>query len=94
MYDDKGNLIEWYFDISKKVDIDSLGKQNKHINTNAIQIPNFSELKLLASKYEIFIDSKDPFEPDTSKIKIRDIKTGGYCPLQILSIFILPRYPL
>ena len=65
-----------FFETSKKVDIDSLSKQKQQTNIPAIQIPNFSELKDLASKYEIFIDSKDPFDPDTSKIKIRDIKTG------------------
>lgn len=65
-----------FFETSKKVDIDSLSRQKQQTNTPAIQIPNFSELKDLASKYEIFIDSKDPFDPDTSKIKIRDIKTG------------------
>ena len=65
-----------FFETSKKVDIDSLSRQKQQANTPAIQIPNFSELKDLASKYEIFVDSKDPFDPDTSKIKIRDIKTG------------------
>lgn len=65
-----------FFETSKKVDIDSLSRKKQQTNTPAIQIPNFSELKDLASKYEIFIDSKDPFDPDTSKIKIRDIKTG------------------
>ena len=65
-----------FFETSKKVDIDSLSRQKQQTNTPAIQIPNFSELKDLASKYEIFVDSKDPFDPDTSKIKIRDIKTG------------------
>lgn len=65
-----------FFETSKKVDIDSLSRQKQQTNTPTIQIPNFSELKDLASKYEIFIDSKDPFDPDTSKIKIRDIKTG------------------
>lgn len=65
-----------FFETSKKVDIDSLSRQKQQTNYPAVQIPNFSELKSLASKYEIFIDSKDPFDPDTSKIKIRDIKTG------------------
>ena len=65
-----------FFETSKKVDIDSLNRQKKQANTPAIQIPNFSELKDLASKYEIFIDSKDPLDSDTTKIKIRDIKTG------------------
>ena len=50
--------------------------QKQQNSTPIIQIPNFSELKDLASKYEIFFDSKDPFAPYTSKIKIRDIKTG------------------
>ncbi|MBQ6323407.1 MAG: hypothetical protein IJI22_01070 [Bacilli bacterium] len=65
-----------FFETSKKVDIDSLSRQKKHTNTPIVKIPSFSELKDLASKYEIFTDSKDPFDPDTSKIKIRDIKTG------------------
>ena len=65
-----------YFQISKKIDIDSLNKRNQQTNNPTIQIPTFSELKALALKYEIFIDSKDPFESDTSKFKIRDIKTG------------------
>lgn len=65
-----------FFETSKKVDIDSLNRQKQQANTPAIQIPNFSELKNLASKYEIFIDSKDPLDSDTTKIKIRDIKTG------------------
>ena len=65
-----------FFETSKKVDIDSLNRQKQQANTPAIQIPNFSELKDLASKYEMFIDSKDPLDSDTTKIKIRDIKTG------------------
>ena len=65
-----------FFETSKKVDIDSLSRQRQQTNTLIVQIPNFSELKDLASKYEIFIDSKDPFDSDISKIKIRDIKTG------------------
>lgn len=65
-----------FFEISKKVDIDSLSQQKKHTNISIVQIPNFSELKSLASKYEIFIDSKDPLDSDNSFIKIRDIKTG------------------
>ena len=65
-----------FFETSKKIDIASLSAKNKQSNTSIVQIPNFSELKDLASKYEIFIDSKDSFEQDTSKIKIRDIKTG------------------
>lgn len=65
-----------FFETSKKVDINSLSRQNQKTNTPIVQIPNFSELKDLASKYEIFIDSKDSFDPDISKIKIRDIKTG------------------
>jgi len=50
--------------------------RNQQSNTSLIKIPTFDELKKLALKYEIFIDSKDPFDSDTSKIKIRDIKTG------------------
>ena len=65
-----------FFETSKKVDIDSLSRQKQQTNIPIVQIPNFSELKDLASKYEIYIDSKDPFDPDTSKIKIRDINTG------------------
>ena len=65
-----------FFETSKKVDIDLLSRQKRQTNVPALQIPNFSELKDLALKYEIFIDSKDPFDPDISKIKIRDIKTG------------------
>lgn len=65
-----------HFGISKRVDIDSLKSQKGQSNTHTVQIPSFSELKSLAAKYEIFIDSKDAFDPDTSKIKIRDIKTG------------------
>lgn len=69
------DLVE-FFKTSKKIDIDSLSRQKKQTGTPVVQIPNFSELKSLASKYEMFIDSKDPFDSDTSKIKIRDIKTG------------------
>lgn len=69
------DLVE-FFTTSKKIDIESISRQNPQVNTPMIQIPTFSELKSLAAKYEIFIDSKDPFDPDTSKIKIRDIKTG------------------
>lgn len=65
-----------FFETSKKIDIESISRQTQQRNVPVIQIPTFSELKSLASKYEIFIDSKDPFDPDTSKIKIRDIKTG------------------
>lgn len=65
-----------YFKTSKKADIDSLSRKMQQINTQKAQFPTFSELKSLATKYEIFIDSKDIFEQDTSKIKIRDIKTG------------------
>ena len=65
-----------FFETSKKVDIDSLNSQRQKVQTPAIKIPAFAELKDLASKYEIFIDSKDPFDPDISKIKIRDINTG------------------
>lgn len=65
-----------FFETSKKIDIESISRQTQQRNAPVIQIPTFSELKSLASKYEIFIDSKDPFDPDASKIKIRDIKTG------------------
>ena len=65
-----------FFETSKKIDVGSLNKQKQQTNIQPLQIPNFSELKNLALKYEIFIDSKDPFDPDISKIKIRDIKTG------------------
>lgn len=65
-----------FFETSKKVDLDSLNSQKQQVQIPAIKIPSFEELKDLASKYEIFIDSTDPFDPDTSKIKIRDIKTG------------------
>ena len=65
-----------FFETSKKVDIDSLNEQRHQVQTPVIKIPSFAELKNLSSKYEIFIDSKDPFDPDISKIKIRDIKTG------------------
>lgn len=56
----------------KKVDISSLNnkKSNKFI------IPSFSELRELAMRYEIFVDSDDPFDSDVSKYKIREIKTG------------------
>lgn len=80
-YDENGirtynpDLVK-FFETSKKVDIDSFNKQKQQTNNPAVQIPNFSELKSLATKYEMFIDSKDPFDLDTSKIKIRDIKTG------------------
>lgn len=69
------DLVE-FFETSKKVDIDSLSSQKQQTNTPIVQIPDFHELKSLALKYEIFIDSKDFFDSDTSKIKIRDIKTG------------------
>lgn len=65
-----------FFETSKRVDIDSLKNKREQVQTPAIKIPAFAELKDLASKYEIFIDSKDSFDSDTSKIKIRDIKTG------------------
>ena len=65
-----------FFETSKKVDIDSLNNQSQHAQSPTIKIPTFAELKELALKYEIFIDSKDPFDSDTSKIKIRDIETG------------------
>lgn len=65
-----------FFETSKKVDIDSLNSQKHQTNTPTFQIPTFSELKSLASKYEIFIDSKDSLDSDTASIKIRDIKTG------------------
>ena len=65
-----------FFETSKKLDIDSLSKIKQQVQKPSNIIPTFSELKELALKYEILIDSKDPFDSDTSKIKIRDIKTG------------------
>lgn len=64
-----------YFETSKKIDIDSLNMQNQQTNTPTIQIPTFNELKSLALKYEIYIDSDDIFQANSSKFKIRDIKT-------------------
>lgn len=69
------NLVD-FFKNSKKIDVDQLNKQKTKTNSSLKQIPTFSELKELALKYEIFFDSKDPLESDTSKIKIRNIKTG------------------
>ena len=69
------NLVKFY-ETSKKVDLDSLNRQTQQTSTPTIQIPNFSELKSLATKYEIFMDLKDPSDLDTAKIKIRDIQTG------------------
>lgn len=65
-----------YFETSKKIDINSLVNKQKQTYHSKIKIPSFSELKALAEKYELFIDSKDPFDSDASKLKIRDIKTG------------------
>ena len=59
-----------FFETSKKIDINPLNNQGQQSQTSIIKIPTFAELKDLALKYEIFID------PNTSKIKIRDIKTG------------------
>ncbi len=61
-----------FFETSKKINIESLNNQKKE----RVAIPTFDELKDLSSKYEMFIDSKDPFDKDISKIKIRDIETG------------------
>ena len=69
------NLVKFY-ETSKKVDLDSLNRQTQQTSTPTIQIPNFSELKSLATKYEIFMDLKDTSDLDTAKIKIRDIQTG------------------
>lgn len=80
-YDENGvrtynpKLVE-YFETSKRIDMDSISKQNQPNNIPIKIIPTFSELKDLASKYEIFIDLNDPHGSDISKIKIRDIKTG------------------
>lgn len=64
-----------YFETSKKIEINSdIHKSN--IDDLFISIPSFAELKLLASKYEIHIDSLDSFDSDVSKFKIRDIETG------------------
>lgn len=65
-----------FFETSKKVDIDDLKKKSQKVRALNEKVPSFSELKSLASKYEIFIDSKDPINFDDSNIKIRDIKTG------------------
>ena len=64
-----------FFQTSKKIDIESLNSQKGKVNNTIKKLPDFDELKDLASKYEIFIDSRDPFDQDTSKIKIRNIKT-------------------
>ncbi len=64
------DLID-YFSTNKRVELEVL--ENKK---NRINIPTFAELKDLASKYEIYVDSDDPLETDTSKYKIADIKTG------------------
>lgn len=63
-----------FFETSKKVDIDSLSRQKQQTQTSIV--PTFEELKELALKYELFIDSEDIFDNDSSKYKIRDIKTG------------------
>jgi len=65
-----------FFETSKKIDINSLNSQRQQVQSPSIEIPTFAELKDLATKYEIFVDSNDSFDSDTSKIKIRDIKTG------------------
>lgn len=64
-----------FFQTSKKIDIESLNNQKLKVNSTIKKLPDFDELKDLASRYEIFIDSKDPFDQDTSKIKIRNIRT-------------------
>ena len=60
-----------YFETSKKIDIDPL----KEMLPDPVPLPSFNELKSLAEKYEIYIDSNDVFESDTSKFKIRNIDT-------------------
>lgn len=57
-----------YFETSKRVDIDSLDKNNQQITTT--KIPDFNELKKLAKRYEVVIDI------DTNDVKVRDIETG------------------
>ena len=43
--------------------------QNQQTNKPIIQIPTFNELKSLALKYEIYIDSDDIFQANSSKYK-------------------------
>ncbi len=66
-----------YFSTSKKIDLASISKKDSKTNKSTMQIPSFSELKALAAKYEIYIDSNDPYDTDESKVKIRDIQTGN-----------------
>lgn len=76
-YDKNDRLIynkELYekFRISKSINIDmSKNKQQPKKNTISL-IPSFSELKALASKYEIYQNFDDPLN---SSIQIRDIQT-------------------
>lgn len=65
-----------FFETSKKVDIESLNRKRQQEKIPVIKIPSFAELKDLSSKYKMFIESKDPYDSDISKIKIRDIRTG------------------
>ncbi len=65
-----------FFSTGKKVDLEDLeNEEMPELNKPTFTLPTFDELSKLAAKYEMFFDSKDPFESDTSKIKIRDIKT-------------------
>lgn len=55
-----------YFKISKSIDINSSEKVKQQTNVPKFKIPTFSELKQLATKYEVLYGPK---------IEIRDIKT-------------------
>ena len=57
-----------FFGTSRRVEIEDLNKPK-------YEIPKFSELKDLVSRYEIYIDSQNPYDQNPNNIKIRDIKT-------------------
>lgn len=64
------------FETSKRIDTEPQIKQKKNSKTSKVKFPEFSELKQLALKYEIFVDLNGNIDvSDISKYKIRDIKT-------------------
>ena len=64
------------FETSKRIDFESIDKENKQTTNMVVTIPSFSELKSLVSRYEIVIDYDNMENFDTSKIKVKDINTG------------------
>lgn len=64
-----------YFGINKKIDINATQKKPQGNKVPTIPIPTFDELHAYAIRFEIFIDSDNPYDSNPAKIKIRDIKT-------------------